>query len=295
MSPRAGEPFLAVNCAALSESLLESELFGHERGAFTGAERLRKGRFELADRGTLLLDEISEISPRVQAKLLRVLQERAFERVGSSMTIGVDVRVIATSNRDLPRSVARGEFRQDLFFRLNVLPVHLPPLRDRQEDVPALVTHFLNLTAQREGKPPRRISDEAMSVLRSYTWPGNVREVQNVCERAAVLCKGDIIERSMIEPWLLPADAMNTTGLEVRVVPGLLPTPAPAILANGEGGLIPFDGRQLEDIERDAIIRTLAKFNGHRQRTAQSLGIGVRTLGLKLKKWKQLQLVEPTL
>jgi DNA-binding NtrC family response regulator len=293
ISPRAGEAFLAVNCAALSESLLESELFGHERGAFTGAEKLRKGRFELADRGSLLLDEISEITPKVQAKLLRVLQERSFERVGSSMTIGLDVRVIATSNRDLPRSVARGEFRQDLFFRLNVLPVHLPPLRDRLEDVPALVNHFLNLTAQREGKPPRRISEEAMMVLRSYTWPGNVREVQNVCERAAVLCKGEVIERSMIEPWLLAADAMTGTGLEVKVVTGngvpMLPAPS------SEGGLIACDGRQLEDIERDAIIRTLNKFNGHRQRTAQSLGIGVRTLGLKLKKWKQQQLVEQTL
>jgi DNA-binding NtrC family response regulator len=261
ISPRAGEAFLAVNCAALSESLLESELFGHERGAFTGAEKL--------------------------------LQERSFERVGSSMTIGLDVRVIATSNRDLPRSVARGEFRQDLFFRLNVLPVHLPPLRDRLEDVPALVNHFLNLTAQREGKPPRRISEEAMMVLRSYTWPGNVREVQNVCERAAVLCKGEVIERSMIEPWLLAADAMTGTGLEVKVVTGngvpMLPAPS------SEGGLIACDGRQLEDIERDAIIRTLNKFNGHRQRTAQSLGIGVRTLGLKLKKWKQQQLVEQTL
>ena len=293
LSPRAGEPFLAVNCAALSESLLESELFGHERGAFTGAERLRKGRFELADRGTLLLDEISEISPQVQAKLLRVLQERAFERVGSSMTIGVDVRVVATSNRDLPRSVARGEFRQDLFFRLNVLPVHLPPLRDRLEDVPALVNHFLNLTAQREGKIPRRISEDAMAVLRSYTWPGNVREVQNVCERAAVLCKGEVIERSMIEPWLLPADAMATNALEVKVVPGISAPPIPS--GQSDSGLIPFDGRQLEDIERDAIIRTLNKFNGHRQRTAQALGIGVRTLGLKLKKWKQQQLVEQTL
>ncbi len=293
MSQRATEPFLAVNCAALSESLLESELFGHERGAFTGAERLRKGRFELADRGTLLLDEISEITPKVQAKLLRVLQERSFERVGSSMTIGLDVRVIATSNRDLPRSVARGEFRQDLFFRLNVLPVHLPPLRDRLEDVPALVAHFLTLTAQREGKPPRRISEDAMAVLRAYTWPGNVREVQNVCERAAVLCKGEVIERSMIEPWLLAPDAMTSAGLEVKVVPGMTVPGIPS--QAGEAGLIACDGRQLEEIERDAIIRTLARFNGHRQRTAQSLGIGVRTLGLKLKKWKQQQLVEQTL
>ncbi|MBX3403558.1 MAG: sigma-54-dependent Fis family transcriptional regulator [Phycisphaeraceae bacterium] len=290
LSPRAGEPFLAVNCAALSESLLESELFGHERGSFTGAERLRKGRFELADRGTLLLDEISEVSPKVQAKLLRVLQERAFERVGSSMTIGVDVRVVATSNRDLPRSVARGEFRQDLFFRLNVLPVHLPPLRDRLEDVPALVNHFLSLTAEREGKPARRMSDEAMSVLRAYAWPGNVREVQNVCERAAVLCKSEVIERTLIEPWLLTGEAVAVPTVEHKAQHGPL-----SAASAPEPGFIPFDGRQLEDIERDAIVRTLTKFNGHRQRTAQSLGIGVRTLGLKLKKWKQQQLVEQTL
>ncbi len=294
LSPRASGPFLAVNCAALSESLLESELFGHERGAFTGAEKLRKGRFELADRGTLLLDEISEVSPKVQAKLLRVLQERSFERVGSSMTIGLDVRIIATSNRDLPRSVARGDFRQDLFFRINVLPVHLPPLRDRLEDIPALVAHFLGHTAQREGKPTRRMSDDAMAVLRSYTWPGNVREVQNVCERAAVLCRTEVIDRPMIEPWLLPSDSMLSHSLEVKVVNGM----NPLLLGPGAGserGDIPFDGRPLEDIERDAIIRTLTKFNGHRQRTAQSLGIGVRTLGLKLKKWKQQQLVEQTL
>ncbi len=151
-SPRAGAPFLGVNCAALSESLLESELFGHERGAFTGAEKLRKGRFELADGGTLLLDEVSEVSPQIQAKLLRVLQERAFERVGSSLTIGVDVRVVATSNRDLPRTVASGGFRQDLYFRLNVLPVHVPALRDRLSDVPLLAAHFVAETCRREGR-----------------------------------------------------------------------------------------------------------------------------------------------
>ncbi|HYE03027.1 MAG TPA: sigma-54 dependent transcriptional regulator, partial [Phycisphaerales bacterium] len=191
LSPRSAEVFLAVNCAALSESLLESELFGHEKGAFTGAEKLRKGRFELADRGTLLLDEISEVSTRVQAKLLRVLQERTLERVGSSLSIGVDVRVIATSNRNLPQTVARGEFRQDLFFRLNVLPIHLPPLRDRLEDVPALAEAFVGLVGAREGRPVKRLEPGALDAMMAYSWPGNVRELQNICERAAVLCRGE--------------------------------------------------------------------------------------------------------
>ncbi len=347
LSPRASEPFLAVNCAALSESLLESELFGHERGAFTGAERLRKGRFELADRGTLLLDEISEVSPRVQAKLLRVLQERAFERVGSSLTIGVDVRVIATSNRDLPAAVGRGEFRQDLFFRLNVLPIHLPPLRDRLEDVPSLAASFLARIAQREGRTARRFSDDAIAVMQHYPWPGNVRELQNICERAAVLSKSEVIERHLVEPWLVShavmppvhvngyanghavlgmnghgsahASVMNGNGGGGGVPSRLAPVLASAGLAHVHGGItepkptgngfsglggglgggvdghVAVDGRALEDIERDAIVRTLTKFNGHRQRTAQALGIGVRTLGLKLKKWKEDQLVEQNL
>lgn len=316
LSPRATEAFLAVNCASLSESLLESELFGHERGAFTGAERLRKGRFELADRGTLLLDEISEIPARIQAKLLRVLQERSFERVGSSLTIGVDVRVIATSNRDLPKSVSRGDFRQDLFFRLNVLPIHLPALRDRLEDVPALVAHFVEQTARREGKAIKRFSQEALEAMMAYAWPGNVRELQNICERASVLCKGDVVERSMVEPWLV--GGMGTASLQGAATGSLIEAKMPINAGelgvnlgggghNGHsghngfggsaggaviGGGVAVDGRQLEDIEREAIVRTLNRFNGHRQRTAQALGIGVRTLGLKLKKWKELQLVE---
>ncbi|HNB59906.1 MAG TPA: sigma-54 dependent transcriptional regulator [Phycisphaerales bacterium] len=327
LSPRCQEPFLGVNCAALSESLLESELFGHERGAFTGAERLRKGRFELADKGTLLLDEISEISPAVQAKLLRVLQERAFERVGSSMAIGVDVRTIATSNRDLPASVARGEFRQDLFFRLNVLPIHLPSLRDRLEDVPALAVHFLAQIAAREGKPAKTFSNEAMTLLQSYRWPGNVRELSNICERAAVLCKSDTIDLAMIEPWLLIDEsahrAVRSFDLGTAAASPLassLPSGVPGAVAGGLAGGLPVggalsvhvnvpnvqrfaqesamvvvEGRVLEDIEREAIVKTLNKYNGHRQRTAQALGIGVRTLGLKLKKWKELQLVEASL
>ena len=307
-STRAGKPFLAVNCAALSESLLESELFGHERGAFTGADKTRKGRFELADGGTLLLDEVSEVSPQVQAKLLRVLQERAFERVGSSVTIGIDVRVLATSNRDLPQAVAAGEFRQDLFFRINVLPIQVPPLRERLDDVGVLVDHFVHSLCVRERCGQIEIEPGAMEMLSSYGWPGNVRELQNVCERAVVLMAArartgepgaSVLTRSMVEPWLLPgvrtpsparpganhaAAVMRSNGHAHLIEP----KPFPAVLPNGAV-------RKLEEIEREAIIEALHRFNGHRQKTASALGIGVRTLGLKLRKWKEQKIVEPTL
>jgi len=313
LSDRADEAFLAVNCAALSETLLESELFGHEKGAFTGADQLRKGRFELADGGTLLLDEISEIHPKIQAKLLRALQERAFERVGSSVTIGVDVRVIATSNRDLAAEVEAGAFRQDLFFRLNVLPVAIPPLRDRREDVPTLAEHFVRAVCQREGRAPRRFTASALELLRCYHWPGNVRELQNICDRAVVLAPGEAIEADLIRGWL--------GGPMVRVRPGVQP-PTPAHNGHGAGRprlrLAPFEEpsfeadlnadatpvpnpimtggvRRLEEIERQAIIEALDHFGGHRQKTAAALGIGVRTLGLKLKKWKEERLVSPSL
>jgi len=285
LSPRAGGPFLALNCAALSESLLESELFGHERGAFTGAERVRKGRFELADTGSLLLDEVSEVKPQIQAKLLRVLQERAFERVGSSVTMGVDVRVIATSNRDLPASCHKGEFRQDLYFRLNVLPIAIPPLRDRLEDVPELAAHFVQEICVREGRSPITLASSASDLLRQYAWPGNVRELQNVCERAVVLCGASgqtgAITRELIEPWLSGGmAAMPAPGQQIEAKPGAT-------------GVVP--GRTLEEIEREAIVQTLMRLNGHRQKTAHALGIGVRTLGLKLKKWKELGLVMESL
>jgi len=344
LSPRASAPMLAVNCAALSESLLESELFGHERGAFTGAEKLRKGRFELADGGTLLLDEISEIPPTIQAKLLRVLQERAFERVGSSLTIGVDVRLVATSNRDLPRAAATGQFRHDLFFRLNVLPIHLPPLRDRPEDVPALAAHFVDRVCARDGCEPRVLTDDAVALLAEYAWPGNVRELQNVCERAVVLSRaepGGAIRRSLIEPWVVRADHAHAPGTSAHAMglhgsealaqragsdPGsfeIKPGPfadmprAQAdseagsglshVSANGDGfehaasvrsvgsAREPEAVRPLAEIERDVIVQTLRRFNGHRQKTARALGIGVRTLGLKLKKWKELELVDTSL
>jgi DNA-binding NtrC family response regulator len=305
LSPRAAAPLLAMNCAALTPTLLESELFGHEKGAFTGADRLRKGRFELADGGTLLLDEISEIPPEIQAKLLRVLQERTFERVGSSVSRSVDVRVIATTNRDLTAEVARGTFRQDLYYRLNVLPVAMPALRQHLGDLPDLVGHFLAQVARREGRPLRRMESEAIALLMSYAWPGNVRELQNICERAAVLAAGDVIPASLIAPWLTgpagplgaapaPAGAVRPVGppakasalIEVAPLPGANPD-CPTIVCNGR--------LTLEEIERQTIVATLTHNKGHRQRSARALGIGVRTLGLKLRKWKDLHLVPDSL
>ncbi len=319
LSPRGEGAMLCVNCAALSESLLESELFGHERGAFTGAERTRKGRFELADGGTLLLDEISEVSSKIQAKLLRVLQERSFERVGSSQPVMVDVRVVATSNRDLPRAVGSGEFRQDLFFRLNVLPIHMPPLRDRVEDIPALSEHFVARVCERDGRGARRFGDEAIALLQRYDWPGNVRELQNICERAVVLsttrsssgsgsAEEGVIGAGLIEPWLgqmgeaviREAKPMNGASGANGSHGGNGQSFGERVFgaSNGSGeGRSETGGaiRTLAEIEREIIVQTLRRFNGHRQRTAKALGIGVRTLGLKLKKWKEEQLVEQTL
>ena len=268
---------------------------------------MRKGRFELAHGGTLLLDEVSEISPKIQAKLLRVIQERTLERVGSSTAIGVDVRIIATSNRDLQSEVEKGEFRQDLYFRLNVLPLHLPSLRERREDVAHLAQHFLREACRRDGRTALSFSPEAGDALAAYSWPGNVRELQNICERAVVLWparNGEVIGREMLEPWLrtrsatpIGAPAQQIENKPAAPAAGWYPSiPAPAaaigaVVAGSSGEEV----KTLEEIERETIVRTLGKFNGHRQRTASTLGIGVRTLGLKLKKWKQMKLVAPEL
>ncbi|MFI4862161.1 MAG: sigma 54-interacting transcriptional regulator [Phycisphaerales bacterium JB063] len=307
-SPRHDKIMLCLNCAALSSSLLESELFGHEKGAFTGAEQLRKGRFELADGGTLLLDEISEISPQLQAKLLRVLQEGQFERVGSSATMKVDVRVIATTNRDLSRSVADGTFRQDLYYRLNVLPLALPSLHERSADVPQLASHFLAQAARREGREAKRFDAQAVALLQAYRWPGNVRELQNICERASVLCPDRVISAALIRPWLpaagmtpaAPADKPQTEAFSPRFAMGSPPLQPPAVGAAGALAS-PYDNavaappapsiRPLEEIEREQVLHVLGQFSGNRTRAAQALGIGVRTLGLKLKKWKEQNLV----
>lgn len=262
-SDRAEKPFLAVNCAALSEALLESELFGHEKGAFTGADKMRRGRFELADGGTLLLDEISEIAPGLQAKLLRVLQESCFERVGSSVTQQVDVRIIATSNRDLEQTVQDGKFREDLFYRLNVVPIEMPPLKDRREDVTELVRHFLGNIARRDRTSFRHIEPEALALLERYHWPGNVRELQNLIERAVILeADPAVIRAATIEPWLKMPEHAAAERFDALA------------------------GKPLADVEKHVIISTLERFKGHRVKTASALGIGVRTLGMKIKKWK---------
>jgi DNA-binding NtrC family response regulator len=266
-SPRADRPLLCLNCPALSSQLLESELFGHERGAFTGADRLRKGRFELADGGTLLLDEISEMGLPLQAKLLRVLQEGQFERVGSSVTRKVDVRVVATTNRDLARWVREGKFREDLYFRLSVLPLTLPPLRERCGDIPELAAYFLDRIVRLDGRARKTLDDKALEIMAAYHWPGNVRELENICQRASVLATENVIKADIIRPWLSAGSP-----------PGEAADPGPATLR---------PGHLLEDMERNLIEQTLVRFNGHRAKTAKALGIGIRTLGMKLKKWRE--------
>jgi two-component system, NtrC family, response regulator HydG len=265
-SPRLARPMLCVNCAALSNTLLESELFGHEKGAFTGADRARKGRFELAEDASLLLDEISEIPLSLQAKLLRVLQEREFERVGSSVTRRTNTRVIATTNRDMMDWVSKNRFRQDLYYRLSVLPIVLPSLREHADDIEEMVEYFLDRRAQRTGSRVQGVTSDTIDLLKSYTWPGNVRELENLIERACVLCDDDQIHAEVLEPWLRSA-AGGTAPLPASLRPGHL----------------------LADAERHLVERTLKQFEGHREKTARALGIGLRTLSLKLKRWRQEQ------
>ena len=291
-SDRRDRPFLAVNCAALSENLLESELFGHEKGAFTGADKLRRGRFELADGGTLLLDEISEIAPALQAKLLRVLQESSFERVGSSVTQQVDVRVIATSNRDLEAEVAAGRFRQDLFYRLNVVPIELPTLAERREDVVDLAGYFLEQIARKSGQQARRLEAAAAAMLAGYSWPGNVRELQNIIERACVLeQEPGVVRGETLEPWLKCGSRGSTPAAVMEGgsggVAGLPVVDAGTVEVTASKPVMEQEPRPLAEIEKEVIIGTLRKFRGHRVKTATALGIGVRTLGMKIKKWKE--------
>lgn len=272
-SSRGDKPMVSLNCPVLSEQLTESELFGHRRGAFTGAEADRVGRFELAQGSTLLLDEITEINLGLQAKLLRVLQERTFEPVGASTSIQADVRVLASTNRDLRSEVERGHFREDLFYRLNVVPIEVPPLRHRREDVPQLVEHFLGQANDRLGGPCRTVAADALEVLVEYDWPGNVRELQNVVTRACVLAERDTIAASLIRPWL----------------------GAPAVSDASPTGAAAQQDVTLAEMERQVILATLKRHEGHRARTAEALGIGLRTLSGKLRSYgvapreKQLQ------
>ncbi len=265
-SPRSQAPFVAMSCAALTETLLESELFGHEKGAFTGAAARRKGKFESAQGGTLFLDEIGDISPKLQLDLLRVLEDRKFFRVGGNEAVTVDVRIVAATNRDLPKAVADGSFREDLFYRLNVIPVHLPPLRERLEDMPLLVEHFLEQLGAEMNRHVDEVSSEAMATLMSHHWPGNVRELRNVLERAVVVASGRVIEASDLGMRRAPGDPVEGGGLA-----------------------------SLDDVEKHHISHVLAETGGNISQAARTLGIDRATLYNKMRKYQLRKDGEPEL
>ncbi|GHV54723.1 sigma-54-dependent Fis family transcriptional regulator [Deltaproteobacteria bacterium] len=273
-SPRAGKPFVRLNCAALPEGLVESELFGHERGAFTGAIGLRKGRFETAHGGTLFLDEVGDLTPLTQSKLLRVLQEKEFERVGGSQTIRVDVRLIAATNRDLERMVQDGLFRQDLYYRLSVFPILLPPLRNRREDIIPLASHFAEKFGKENYCEIKRMSPDATSLLTDYPWPGNIRELENVMERAVLLCgQTGVIEASHLPPAVQGASHKIQTN-------GMIPFDSPP--ASEPSGSL---DAALEKIERTLLVNALTEERGNMAKAAQNLGITERIMGLRMKKY----------
>ncbi|MBW2064987.1 MAG: sigma-54-dependent Fis family transcriptional regulator [Deltaproteobacteria bacterium] len=265
LSPRSGKPLITVNCAALPENLLESELFGHEKGAFTGAHQRRIGRFEEAEGGTLFLDEIGDMSPGLQVKLLRFLQEREFQRLGGNQTIHTDVRIISATNRDLEERVREGLFRDDLYYRLNVVSIEIPPLRERKEDIPLLMDHFLKKFANELGDHPPGLSMEARDMLLKYDYPGNVRELENIIERAVVIRRGDIITTSDLP---FPAS----------------PQPPAAEKETEQTPWKPLK-KSVEELEKDMIKRALETTNNHQTRAAKMLGISERMLRYKLKKY----------
>ena len=262
-SARKAAPFIRLNCAALPKDLMESELFGHEKGAFTGAIKQTRGRFEMADGGTLLLDEISEIDPALQAKLLRVLQEREFERVGSTQTIKVDVRIVATTNRDLQAEVEAGNFREDLYYRLNVIEMALPPLRERKEDIPALVNNFVAKYNEENGKDIEGVGEDTLEALMQYDWPGNIRELENYTERAVVVSRGPNLAISDY-PQRLSAGPQD----------------------RGDGGI--HVGMTVHEMERRLIMKTLESCKGNRTEAAYLLGISTRTLRNKLHEYGEM-------
>jgi DNA-binding NtrC family response regulator len=283
-SRRATANFVAVNCAAIPENLLESELFGHEKGAFSGAVARRIGKFEEADGGTLLLDEISEMDPRLQAKLLRAIQEREIDRVGGAKPVKVNVRILATSNRNLQESVKAGEFREDLYYRLNVVNIALPSLASRPLDIPPLAEFFAKKYAEANGMPERPLSKEAMTKLQGYHWPGNVRELENTLHRAVLLAGGQEIGAEAIllseEPQSAPAQPAGAPAPAAG-----MPPPPGAETAEDAGK--PMVGRTVADVERDLIIDTLGHCLGNRTHAATILGISIRTLRNKLKQYSE--------
>ena len=265
LSPRKNTSFVAINCSAIPETLMESELFGHERGAFTGAAARRLGCFELANGGTLLLDEISEMPVSLQAKLLRVLEDRRIRRLGGTHEIPVDVRVLAATNRDPADAVRRGTFREDLLYRLNVITIELPPLRRRKEDIPLLAQHLVTSLAERHERPARFLSQAAIDALQSHSWPGNVRELRNVIERAVIICSGDAIERHHLAPY--PLEQRARVRSEDTIT---LPV-----------------GTPIEEVERQMILRTLQKTDNNKTRAAELLQISLKTLHNKLRHYRE--------
>jgi transcriptional regulator with GAF, ATPase, and Fis domain len=259
-SPRTAGPFVVVNCAALPETLLESELFGHERGAFTGATNRKDGRFVLAHHGTLFLDEVGELSLPIQAKILRVLQAREFEPLGSTRTVKVDVRIITATNRELEKMVREGKFREDLYYRLNVFPVVLPPLRERQEDLPELAEFFLKKFGEKNRREGISLAPEVLEAFRRYPWPGNIRELENIMERAVIVCQGTVITLENLPPAFQQKGGWPV-GLEEREL-------------------------ELPELERQLISRTLERVAGQRQQAAEILGISLDELNLKIRSYR---------
>jgi len=265
MSPRRHKPFIAINCSAIPDTLMESELFGHEKGAFTGAASRRQGCFELADTGTLLLDEIGEMPALLQAKLLRVIEERAVRRLGGSQEIAIDVRLLAATNRQPLQAVAEGKLREDLLYRLNVFSVHLPPLAERKEDLPLLAQHLVKQLAEKHSRPARFLSPSALNALQFHAWPGNVRELRNVIERAVIICSGEQIERHHFAPY--PIEQRER-------------------LRDEDTLSVPV-GTPLSEVEREMIMRTLVKTRNNKKRAAELLGISLKTLHNKLNLYRE--------
>jgi two-component system, NtrC family, nitrogen regulation response regulator NtrX len=264
-SRRGQKPFIEVNCAAIPEDLIESELFGHEKGAFTGATAKKRGKFDLANEGTIFLDEVADMSLKAQAKVLRILQEKKFERVGGNRLIPTDVRVLAATNKDLEKEMEDGRFRQDLYYRLNVIPLRIPPLRDRREDIPLLVDRFLKDFAHKEGDAEKKVTDEVMTVLMRYHWPGNVRELKNIIERLVIMTQAGVISKCDIAPLFEEGKTQASP-------------PEPEIVSDS------FRAAK-QDFERQYIVRKLREFDGNISRTAEAIGLERSNLHKKIRSY----------